>query len=108
MTDDRRAVPPSTTASGNTGQRLSARPISVRGWVQLRGWVRLRAAPVAGRRPDRPVPPMAGNAAIGAVVRRPATAVEEGRYLSSMSGMPADISYRPLPAGRPGLTSGAG
>ncbi|MFC5203023.1 MULTISPECIES: hypothetical protein [Streptomyces] len=51
---------------------------------------------------------MAGYAAIGAVVRRPATAVEEGRYLSSMSGMPADISYRPLPAGRPGLTSGAG
>jgi hypothetical protein len=52
---------------------------------------------VAERRPDRPVPPMAGTAAIGAVVHLLATAIEEGRDLSSMSGMPADISYRLLP-----------
>jgi hypothetical protein len=30
---------------------------------------------VAERRPDRPVPPMAGAAVIGAVVRLPATAI---------------------------------
>ncbi|WP_393074843.1 hypothetical protein [Streptomyces sp. LN704] len=100
MTGGRRAAggPPADHGLGNTGQRLSARPIMVRGWDRLRGWVHLMAAPVAGRRPDRPVPPMAGAAVIGAVGRRPATAVEEGRNLSSKSGMPADISYRPRPA----------
>ncbi len=41
---------------------------------------------------------MAGTAAVGAVVHLPATAVEEGRDLSSMSGTPADGSYRLLPA----------
>jgi hypothetical protein len=50
------------------------------------------------RRPDRPVPPMAGTAAIGAVVHLLATAIEEGRDLSSMSGILADSSYRLLPA----------
>ncbi|WP_234337981.1 hypothetical protein, partial [Streptomyces sp. NRRL WC-3725] len=46
---------------------------------------------VAERRPDRPVPPMAGAAAIGAVVRLPAAATatvaatEEGRDPSSMT-----------------------
>ncbi|MEU6580307.1 hypothetical protein [Nocardia sp. NPDC046763] len=50
------------------------------------------------RRPDRPVPPMAGTAAIGAVVHLLATAVEEGRDLSSISGILADSSYRLLPA----------
>ncbi|MDH6139359.1 MULTISPECIES: hypothetical protein [Kitasatospora] len=35
---------------------------------------------VAGRRPDR-----AGTAAVGAVVHLPATAIEEGRDLSSMA-----------------------
>jgi hypothetical protein len=55
------------------------------------------------------VPPRtAGTAAIGAAVHLLATAVEEGRDLSSMSGIPADSSYRLLPARRPGLTSGAG
>ena len=34
---------------------------------------------VAERRPDRPVLPMAGTAAIGAVVNLLATAIEEGR-----------------------------
>jgi hypothetical protein len=48
--------------------------------------------------PDRPVPPMAGTAAIGAVVHLLATAIEEGRDLSSMSGILADSSYRLLPA----------
>jgi hypothetical protein len=48
------------------------------------------------RRPDRPVPPMAGTAAIGAVVHLPAIAVEEGRDLSSMSGILADTAYRLL------------
>jgi hypothetical protein len=31
------------------------------------------------RRPDRPVPPMAGTAAVGAVAHLLATAIEEGR-----------------------------
>ncbi|GGL00953.1 hypothetical protein GCM10011588_14480 [Nocardia jinanensis] len=44
------------------------------------------------RRPDRPVPPIAGAAAIGAVVHPLATAVEEGRDLSTMRGIPADSS----------------
>lgn len=58
---------------------------------------------MAERRPDRPVPadgrypPMAGTAVIGAVVHLPATAIEEGRDLSAMSGIPADSSYRLLP-----------
>jgi hypothetical protein len=43
----------------------------------------LMEALVAGRRPDRPVPPMAaGTAAIGTVVHLLATAIEEGRDLS--------------------------
>jgi hypothetical protein len=50
------------------------------------------------RRPDRPVPPMAGTAAVGAVVHLPATAIEEGPDLPSMSGILADNSYRLLPA----------
>ncbi|SFQ69878.1 hypothetical protein SAMN05421810_11390 [Amycolatopsis arida] len=53
---------------------------------------------VAERRPDRPVPPMAGTAAVGAVVHLLATALEEGRDLPSMSGVLADSSYRLLPA----------
>ena len=53
---------------------------------------------VAEGRPDRPVPPMAGTAAVGAVVDLLATAIEEGRDLSSMSGILADSSYRLLPA----------
>jgi hypothetical protein len=60
----------------------------------MTAWAQLMEALVAGRRPDRPVTPMAGAAAIGAVVHLLATAIEEGRDLSSMSGMPADISYR--------------
>jgi hypothetical protein len=50
------------------------------------------------RRSDRLVPPMAGTAAVGAVVDLLATAIEEGRDLSSMSGILADSSYRLLPA----------
>jgi hypothetical protein len=50
------------------------------------------------RRPDRPVPPMAGTAAVGAVAHLLATAIEEGRGLSSMSGILASSSYRLLPA----------
>ncbi|WP_406326929.1 hypothetical protein [Streptomyces sp. NBC_00203] len=53
---------------------------------------------MAERRPDRPVQPMAGTAAIGAAVHLPATAIEEGRDLSSMSGLLADSAYRLLPA----------
>jgi hypothetical protein len=53
---------------------------------------------VAERRPNRPVPPMAGTAAVGAVVHLPATAIEEGRDLSSMSGILADSPDRLLPA----------
>ncbi|MER5904901.1 hypothetical protein ABT150_33215 [Streptomyces mirabilis] len=53
---------------------------------------------MAERRPDRPVPPMGGTVAIGAVVHLPATVIEEGRDLSSMSGILADITYRLLPA----------
>ncbi|WP_433716140.1 hypothetical protein ACQP2U_20510 [Nocardia sp. CA-084685] len=49
------------------------------------------------RLPDRPVPPMRGTAAVGEVVYLLATAIEEGRDLSSMSGIPADSSYRLLP-----------
>jgi hypothetical protein len=41
---------------------------------------------------------MAGTAAVGAVVHLPAIAVEEGRDLPSMSGIPADTAYRLLPA----------
>jgi hypothetical protein len=37
-----------------------------------------------------------------------ATAIEEGRDLSSMSGILAGTAYRLLLACRPGLTSGAG
>lgn len=53
---------------------------------------------MAERHRDRPVPPMAGTAAVGAVVHLLATAIEEGRGLSSMSGILADSSYRLLPA----------
>lgn len=41
---------------------------------------------------------MTGTTAIGAFVRLLAAAIEEGRGLSSMSGVLADSSYRPLPA----------
>jgi hypothetical protein len=50
------------------------------------------------RRLARPVPPMAGTAAIGAVVHLLATAIEEGRDPSSMSGILTDTAYRLLPA----------
>jgi len=53
---------------------------------------------VAERHPDRPVPPMAGTAEVGEVVHLLATAIEEGRGLSSMSGILAESSYRLLPA----------
>jgi hypothetical protein len=49
-----------------------------------------RAAPT-GR-----YPPMAGTAAVGAVVYLLATAIEEGWDLSSMSGILADTAYRLL------------
>ena len=39
---------------------------------------------------------MAGTAAVGAVVHLLATAIEEGRDLSSKSGILADSSYRLL------------
>jgi hypothetical protein len=51
---------------------------------------------VAERRPDRPVPPIAGTAAIGAVVHLLAAAIEEGRDPSSMSGILAGTAYRLL------------
>ncbi|MFJ7494522.1 hypothetical protein ACIQZB_25600 [Streptomyces sp. NPDC097727] len=62
------------------------------------GVAQLMKALVAGRRPDRPVPPMAGTSAIGAVVHLPASAIKEGRDLSSMSGILAGTAYRLLPA----------
>jgi hypothetical protein len=43
-------------------------------------------------------PRPAGTAAVGAVVHLLATAIEEGRDLSSMSGILADGSYCLLPA----------
>ncbi|WP_327224197.1 hypothetical protein OG229_09590 [Streptomyces platensis] len=43
-------------------------------------------------------PRPAGTAAIGAFVRLPATAIEEGRDLSSMCGILADTAYRLVPA----------
>jgi hypothetical protein len=49
---------------------------------------------VAERRPDRPIPPMAGTAAVGAVVHLLVTAIEEGRDLSSMSGILAGTACR--------------
>ncbi|MFB6709934.1 hypothetical protein ACFCW6_35180 [Streptomyces sp. NPDC056333] len=55
-------------------------------------------ASTPSRRPDPPVPPISGTAAIGAVVRPPATAVEEGRDLSSTSGILTDTAYRLPPA----------
>ena len=70
----------------------------------LTAWAQLVEALVAERRPDRP----AGTAAIGAMVHLSATAIGESRDLSSMSGVLAGAAYRLLPAGRPGLTSGAG
>ena len=51
---------------------------------------------VAEGRPDRTVPPIAGTAAIGAVVHLLATAIEEGRDPSSMSGIPAGTACRLL------------
>jgi hypothetical protein len=51
---------------------------------------------VAERRPGRPVPLMAGTAAIGAVVHLLAVAIEEGRDLYSLSGVLAGTAYRLL------------
>jgi hypothetical protein len=48
----------------------------------------------AGAAPTGRYRPMAGTAAVGAVVHLLATALEEGRDLSSMSGMLADSSHR--------------
>ncbi|MGH3768743.1 MAG: hypothetical protein ACRDTX_26925 [Pseudonocardiaceae bacterium] len=47
--------------------------------------IQLMEALVAERRRDRPVPPMAGTAVVGAVVHLLAAAIEEGRDLSSMA-----------------------
>ncbi|MDH6127002.1 hypothetical protein [Kitasatospora sp. GP82] len=58
----------------------------------LTAWAQLMEALVAERCPDRPVPPMAGTAAIEAVVHLLAAAIEEGRGLSSMSGILADTA----------------
>jgi hypothetical protein len=51
----------------------------------------------AERRPDRPVPPMARTAAIGAVVRLPLTVIE-GQVPVLDERSPAGNSYRVLPA----------
>ncbi|WP_327706868.1 hypothetical protein OG530_39375 [Streptomyces decoyicus] len=64
----------------------------------LTAWAQQMDVLVAERRPDRSAPPMAGTAAIEAVVHLPAAAIEEGRDLSSMSGILADTAYRLLPA----------
>ena len=48
------------------------------------------------RRPDRSGTAEGRTAAIGAVVHPLATAIEEGRDLSSMSGILADTAYRLL------------
>jgi hypothetical protein len=48
------------------------------------------------RRPDRPVPPVAGTAAIGAVVQLLGAAIEVGQDQSSMSGILTDAAYRLL------------
>ncbi|WP_328756076.1 hypothetical protein [Streptomyces sp. NBC_00271] len=62
----------------------------------LTAWAQLMEALVAERRPDRPVPPMGGTVAIGAIVYLPATAIEEDRDVSSMSGILAGTTYRLL------------
>lgn len=62
------------------------------------GMAQLMEALVAERRPDRPVPPMGGTVAIGAIVHLPATAIEEDRDLSSMNGILTGTTYRLLPA----------
>ncbi|MET7356169.1 hypothetical protein [Streptomyces mirabilis] len=64
----------------------------------LTAWAQLMEALVAEGRPDRPIPPMGGTVAIGAIVYLPATAIEEDRDLSSMSGILAGTTYRLLPA----------
>ncbi|WP_330316508.1 hypothetical protein [Streptomyces platensis] len=73
--------------------RRSRRQVDAAGWP-----LSLTRGCTAGMGPDRPVPPMAGTAAIGAFVRLPATAIEEGRDLSSMCGILADTAYRLVPA----------
>ena len=65
-------------------------------WVAGARVAQLMEALVAGRRPDRPVPPMAGTAAIRAVVHLLATVIVEGRVQSSMSGILAGTAYRLL------------
>jgi hypothetical protein len=50
----------------------------------------------SARRPDRPVPPMAGTAVVGAVVHLLATGVEGAGDPSSMSGILVAIASRLL------------
>lgn len=73
----------------------------------LTAWAQLRKALVAERRPGRPVPPMAGTAAIGGCASAghrhrggPGPVLDDGIL--------AGAAYRLLPARRPGLTSGVG
>lgn len=60
----------------------------------LMAWAQLIEALVAERRPDRPVPPMAGTAAIGAVVhlpRRAGSGVLAGAAYPSAAGLTAGV-----------------
>jgi hypothetical protein len=74
-----------------TSLRCHVRSVTANTWPAGAGVSLDRAV-----RPDRPVPPMAGTAAIGAVVQLLAAAIEDGRDLSSMSGILADAAYRLL------------
>ncbi|HEY9525239.1 MAG TPA: hypothetical protein VIR33_18515 [Thermopolyspora sp.] len=98
-TSDRNLVSATgTPGPGAGGRGRSPARRSAKVWAEcVTALAQLMEALVAERRPDRPVPPMAGTAAIGAVVRLLAVAIEEGRDLSSMSGIPADAAYRLLP-----------
>ncbi|MFV5993759.1 hypothetical protein ACNPQM_15240 [Streptomyces sp. NPDC056231] len=71
----------------------------------LTAWAQLMEALVAERRPDRPVPLVAGTAAIGAAVHLPATAIEEGRDRSSMGGILVGIAAGQPLACAAGLTA---
>jgi hypothetical protein len=76
----------------------------------LTAWAQLMEALVAERRPDRAGTADGRTAAIGAVVHLLATAIEEGRGLSSMSGVLAGAAYRLLAwrRGRPAASADAG
>ena len=69
----------------------------------LASWAQLLETLALERRPDEPVPAMAGTAAIGAVVHLLGTAIEEDRDLAGMSDILADSAYRLLTRAGPAI-----